>query len=464
MSMKLGLKIGGRQTVTPQLAQSIRLLQLDTPELLAEIDQTLLHNVMLERDDTVDADDVIDDGGILDMDAVLTPAGPDDSREWDEHMADLHADYMPDTQQERHATPVASIQVQILDALRTESLSTGTAAAALAILKAIDEDGRLELSLTELAARRQLPLATLQVALARVREHGPAGYAAQDLAECLRLQLHVLPASSCRSDALALLDAGLLDVGRFGPEGLRRRLGWDETRFGAALNLLRGLDFRPGRQPEDAAAIIPDLVVCRRAGRWQVELHPRARPRLRINHEYEQLLARNRSTGGALRGQLQDARSLLRGLEMRNDTLLKTGRAVLRHQFAFLTGGDAALRPLKLRDVATMIGMHESTVSRVTTGKYVQTPRGLFELRHFFSVTLRGDDDASGAAAKAELRRLIDAESAQAPLSDAQITRALAARGIQVVRRTVAKYREAMGIPTATLRRLTASRTSMRSA
>lgn len=454
MSLKLNTRMAGRQTVTPQLAQSIRLLQLNTQDLLAELSQTLATNVMLERDD----DGVSDDNDVLDMDAALAPAEADDTREWDDHMADLRSGFEGSGSDDYADQRPRSVQAEVLEALQAECLHPGELSAALAVLEAVDDNGRLEQTLETLSAQHDITQPTLRAALTRVRALAPAGYAAATLEECLLLQLDAMTPSSRRDDAVQVVKAGLLAVGRFGPEGLRRKLGFDETRFADALGLLRTLDFHPGRQAEPAEAITPDLIVLRRGGDWRVELHPAATPRLRINRHCEQLLAGCRASGGALRGQLQDARWLLRGLEMRNDTLLKTGCAILRHQFGFLTGGDEALRPLKLREVATMIGMHESTVSRVTSGKYVQTPRGLYELRHFFSVTLRGDEDASAASAKALIRRLVDSEPAGAPLCDSQITRELAAQGIHVVRRTVAKYREGLGIPPATLRRLTAAR------
>ncbi|HEU0197213.1 MAG TPA: RNA polymerase factor sigma-54 [Nevskiaceae bacterium] len=462
MALQLGIKTAARQTVTPQLANSIRMLQLDTPTLLAELEQALTQNVMLEREDDAGDDTPADD--TLDMDAVWSHGVPEDPREWDEHMADVRSDYIPDHERE-YATPAQGLQMRLVAALSEEALSHEVRAAALAVLEEVDGNGRLETPLEEIATRQALPLTTIQAGLQALRVQAPAGYAARSVEECLRLQLRAEAPSALRDDALAVLDGGLLAVGRFGPEGLRRKLGLDTERFSKALNHLRRLELRPGAELEDVPAITPDLLVVKRGGRWQIDLHPSARPRIGINRQYVHLLATTRNSGAsALRAQLQDARALLRGLEMRNDTLLKTGRAILRHQFAFLTGGDTALRPLKLRQIADAIAMHESTVSRVTTGKYVQTPRGLFELRHFFSVSLRGDDDASAASAKARIRQLIAAESTKAPLSDAEITRALAAEHIRVVRRTIAKYRKAMGIPTAALRRLASASHSTRRA
>lgn len=451
MALHLATGTAARQTVTPQLANSIRMLQLSTAELLAEIDTALEQNVMLEQQAEDDHDDIQQ---ALDMDAVLSPGDPEDPREWDEHLADVRADYVPDREPD-YAAPAAGLEMRLLAALELENLPAATRRAALMTLEEVDAVGRLQMSIEELAEKTALSVATIRAGLQALREQAPAGYAAHSLEECLRLQLEALPTSQVRDDALAILASGLLTCGRFGPEGLRRSLGFDEARFARALERIRTLDTRPGVEVDEVPDIKPDLAVIKRGGHWQIELHPSARPRIGINRQYARLVARMRSGATELRAQLQDARALLRGLEMRNDTLLRTGRAILRHQFSFLTGGDLAIRPLKLKEIADAIGMHESTVSRVTTGKYVQTPRGLFELRHFFSVTLRGDDDASAAAAKAHIRALIAAEAPGAALSDTQIMRALAAENIHVVRRTVAKYRNQMEIPNAPLRRLT---------
>lgn len=440
---------GIRQTVTPQLAQSIRFLQLDTPALLAELTRALAQNVMLERSD---------DAGDGDGDDASPDDAGDDEREWDEYLADLHSGRAPEHEHEQ-AEAAPGLQVRLLRALAQENLTPRLRAAACAVLEAVDESGRLATPLGELSRAHGLPLALLGRGLAVLRSLAPTGYAAGSTQECIRLQLHAQPPSAERDDALAILDAGLLDTEHFDPEGLCTRLGFDAARFSRALERLRVLDLHPGSEDDDPQPIVPDLIVTQYGGRWRIDLHPALRPRIGINRGYERLLAESHEHHAALQGQLQDARSLLRGIAMRNDTLLRTARAILHHQFAFLTGGDAALRPLKLREIADAIGMHESTVSRVTTGKYMQTPRGVFELRHFFTVTLRGDDMASAARAKARLRALVDQEPPDAPLSDAQLASALTRDGIRIVRRTVAKYRQAMHIPTAALRQLTASAT-----
>lgn len=443
--------VGGRQTVTPQLARSIRFLQLDTPALLAEVAQQVAENVMLTQEDDAAIED---DSGPGDTD----PAGDgsDDDREWDEYLSDLRSGYTPERESDR-ATATPGLQVRLLQALGEESLTPEVRAAACAVLEAVDESGRLEASLGELAARHGLALRSLRDGLRVLRALAPPGYAARSAGECLRLQLVAQPPSAARTDALALLDAGLLDVGHFDPDALRLQLGFDPARFGRALERLRVLDLHPGRESEDPQPIVPDVIVSHRGGRWRIDLHPALRPRIGINRHYERLLAEARNHHAGLQGQLQDARALLRGLATRNDTLLRTAQAILRRQFGFLGRGDAALQPLKLREVADDIGMHESTVSRITTGKYMQTPRGVFELRHFFTTALRGDEVTSAARAKARLRALIQHEPAATPLSDAQLARSLGGEGIHIVRRTVAKYRQEMHIPTAPLRQLTAS-------
>ena len=296
-----------------------------------------------------------------------------------------------------------------------------------------------------------------------VQKLDPVGIGARDLIECLQLQLAALtPATQGLSLARRIVDHHLKLLAQRDLGPLRRALeaeglqgeddAADDETLVAAVALVRACHPKPGSlisalRPE---YIVPDAMVQRTARGWSVELNGRTLPRLRVNNEYAGLIGQGAGGGGhaLLRSQLQEARWLLKSLEIRHDTLLKVARAVVERQSEFLAQGEEHMKPMILKDIAAAIGMHESTVSRVTSGKYLHTPRGVFELRYFFSSQVEGDDGAgtSSTAIRAKIRRLITDESAGAPLSDGKLAELLSAQGIPVARRTVAKYREAIGI------------------
>jgi RNA polymerase sigma-54 factor len=302
--------------------------------------------------------------------------------------------------------------------------------------------------------------------LARIQALDPAGVGARSVSECLLLQLRLLdPATPGLATARLLAQHHLEQVAARDLAALRRALRASDSELEAALALVRACHPRPGSVISTAAAeyVVPDVFVRRGARGWTVEINPATLPRVRLNQGYAQLIGRG-GEHAAMRTQLQEARWLLRSLEIRNDTLLKVARSIVARQHAFLEHGEEHMEPMVLRDVAAAIDMHESTVSRITAGKYMHTPRGVFEMRYFFSSHVGSAGDSAGGSAtssiaiRARIRKLVREEDPASPLSDGRLAELLAADGIPVARRTVAKYREALGLATAHERRRDASR------
>ena len=328
-------------------------------------------------------------------------------------------------------------------------------------MDALNDDGYLTETTAEIARNLSvdLPVAVEDVeqVLAFLQTLDPAGIGARTLAECIALQLAQLERSTPgRELALRIAREHLQDVADRHLAELRQRLGVDDDALHDALALIRGCNPRPGSGFESAPPeyIVPDVFVRRSAQGWIVEINPASVPRLRVNQGYAGLVTRSQDYA-VLRSQLQEARWLIRSLEIRGETLLKVARTIVQRQAEFLEKGEEAMQPMILRDVAEAVGLHESTVSRVTAGKYMHTPRGIFEFRFFFSshVSGTGGEDVSSVAIRARIRKLIAEEQPGKPLSDAQLAEILSREGVKVARRTVAKYREALGLATSSERR-----------
>jgi RNA polymerase sigma-54 factor len=472
----LQLRLGQQLTMTPQLQQAIKLLQLPVLELQAQVQQALETNVMLEVEDedsqeltpleseqTADQQPDVDDPPreeevsvemVDPWDDTSTPVGErrtseDDDRPLefaDESELDLHQHLV----WQLEISPLDPRQVwigeAIIDALNDDGYLTETPAA---ILESLTTD--LPVSLDE-----------VEQMLAYVQTFDPAGVGARNVAECLCLQLIQLePDTPGRELALTLAQDHLQDVADRDVGALRRALGVDDEALQEAMALIQGCQPRPGAafQSSQPEYIVPDVFVKRTGHGWAVEINPASVPRLKVNQSYAGVVARS-ADYASLRAQLQEARWLIRSLEIRNETLLKVARTIVQRQSAFFEKGDEAMQPMILRDVAEAVSMHESTISRVTTGKYMHTPRGIFEFRHFFSSHVSGTDggDVSSVAIRARIRRLIADEEAARPLSDAQLAELLASEGIKVARRTVAKYRESLGLASSSERRQAAAR------
>ncbi|AZR83757.1 RNA polymerase factor sigma-54 [Bordetella pertussis] len=462
----LELRPGQHLTLTPQLQQSIRLLQLSSLELEAELSQALAENPLLERDEdpareeqadpereaSVEADEAPDTE--LRLDEMPGSGGvlPDDD-------SDLPQAARPDTLREH-----------LLGQLALTRAAPRDAALCGLLIDELDENGYLDSPLEEiltwLPAEVQADLDELRAALALLQSFDPAGIGARDMAECLQLQLRQpdparLPEAA---DAEVLACARricaqhlpLLATGNVAR--VREAVQCDEAVVRAAHALIPRLEPRPGRAWAVPAAdyAIPDVIVRRTRQGWQAVLNSAVVPRLHVNAVYAQVLGGQRQGGNAgLQAQLQQARWMIRNVEQRFDTILRVAQAIVAHQQAFFTQGPAAMRPLILKDIAGELDLHESTISRATTQKYMLTPFGTLELKRFFGagVSTDGGDATSATAVQAVIRQMVADEDRAKPLSDSQIMQRLADQGIVIARRTVAKYREALRIAPATLRK-----------
>src|SRR5574337_206755 len=320
-----------------------------------------------------------------------------------------------------------------------------------------DDDTDFEELLPLLPPELELEVEDLQIALHHVQNLEPTGVAARSPQECLALQLRALPSSPARTAALSIVEEHLELLANRDFVKLKRLLQCDDELLREAHALICSLDPRPGARfsVSDAHYVIPDVVVRKHRGRWAATLNPEAMPKLRINQLYAQILQQNRGSAGGLSSQLQEAKWLIKNVQQRFDTILRVSQAIVDQQRQFFDYGEVAMRPLTLREIADQLGLHESTVSRVTTQKYMATPRGVLELKYFFGSHVATDTGgaASSTAIRALLRQLVEAEDRKKPLSDARIAELLGQQGIVVARRTVAKYRESLNIPPVSLRK-----------
>lgn len=490
MKPVLKTQLGQQLHLTPQLLQSIRLLQLTAQQLHLEVTQALELNPLLEIDEDLDASDSEnDDAGespevmealgesaddrndrALDDFEVIHEPYQDESfsptEDWSSPRAAVDSD---DDPLQRLADPSAgSLREQVLAQLQPGLKGPAELAAAEWLVEQVDDSGYLATTLESLQAEaaRLFGLTPTRIEALRQRMlHGePCGYGAVDLRECLTVQLRELSADADRELALQLVADFLPHLASGENEQICAQLGIDAGALQRALRLILSLQPKPGEQQAEAPGhfIQPDVCAFRRNGQWQVALSAGTAPRLRVNAAYEQILSRGRAgeDHAQLRELLQEARWLSRGLAMRYDTLLRTAQVIVERQQAFLDQGEEAMLPMTLREIADAIGMHESTVSRITSGKYLQTPRGVFELKYFFSSRLDGAEVAN-TAVRAMVRRLIEAENPAMPLADDTIALMLARQGIRIARRTVAKYRDQLHIGAAKVRRLAAKAPGM---
>ena len=471
----LQLKLGQQLTMTPQLQQAIKLLQLPVLEIQVQVQEALESNVMLEAEedeqveltslDSPEAQEQAADESTTETEEVIVemedpwaesaPAGADSRAQDDD---DRPLEFSDSTQGDLHQHLIWQLEISKLD---PREVWIGEA-----IVDALNEDGYLTESTDEIARSLcvDLPVSEADVEriLSFVQALDPSGVGARDVSECLCLQLTQLEnGTPGRQLALQIARDHLQTVADHDIAALSRDLHTDEESVRVALALIRGCNPRPGAaftssQPE---YVVPDVFVKRTETGWSVEINPASVPRIRVNQTYAGLVSRA-ADYASLRGQLQEARWLVRSLEIRNETLLKVARAIVQRQAQFLEQGEEAMQPMILRDIADAIEMHESTISRVTTGKYMHTPRGIIEFRYFFSSHVAGADgtDVSSVAIRARIRKLIADEEAGKPYSDSQLAQVLSGEGIKVARRTVAKYRESLGIGSSSERRHAALR------
>ncbi len=468
----LQLKLGQQLTMTPQLQQAIRLLQLPTIELQAHIRELLESNVMLEQDEDTESGtyeslsssetapetaapveeppvEVIDDGwSDQSVGAAENPWSGGGSGD-------------EDRQQEFADSTGQTLREHLLWQLELARLNARDVAIGRAVVDAINDDGYLSEPLDVIGASLKPELdpsiAEVERVLAIVQMFDPPGVGARSVSECLLLQLEQLePSTPGLASAKAIARNHLELLAERELTALRRELRTSDEELETAVALVRACHPRPGSIVSGSSPeyVVPDVFVRRTPRGWSVEINAATLPRVRLNQSYASLVGRSTSHA-SMRAQLQEARWLLKSLEIRNDTLTKVARSIVERQSEFLDQGEEYMRPMILRDIAEAIAMHESTVSRVTSGKYMHTPRGVFELRYFFSSQVEGSDGSgtSSTAIRAKIRKLIRDEDPAAPLSDSRIAEILSGEGIPVARRTVAKYRETMGLSPSNERR-----------
>lgn len=488
--MKPGLqfRLNQQLTLTPQLQQAIRLLQLSQLELEAELRQIAESNPLLEfADDNPDnlegdereseppmdaipvsssssssSSDTVDDAEAPEWGDVERDGGSDDPVDFSLSGASSRNNNPDEDGFEPQSAAQETLQEHLLWQLNLTHMSARDRTIATVLIDALNPDGYLTESMESLIAALPADIRATEAEVEYVRHmlqrFDPTGVASFDLRDCLRVQLEQFDADTPQRElALRIVDAELELLARNDIARLARKLRVSEDDTAAAAVLIRSLDPRPGAALDVTPVeyVAPDVYARKDVGRWRVSLNPDCQPRLGLNQHYCGLIAQARGTDASwMRGQLQEARWLIKSLESRAETLLKVAEAIVRRQSAFLDYGPEAMHPLVLREVAEEVGMHESTISRVTTRKYIHTPRGTFELKHFFSSGVSTEDggSASATAIQAMLRKLVDAEDPRKPLSDQAIAEELHRKGIQVARRTVAKYREAMRIPSSSER------------
>ncbi|HEY9032955.1 MAG TPA: RNA polymerase factor sigma-54 [Pseudomonadales bacterium] len=480
MKQSLQLKQGLQVNMTPQLQQAIRLLQLSSLDLQQEIQHALDSNPLLERIDDDDSEIHQPDNreGIADNNASDDYEGGDQQlAEWSDDIPDeLPVDTRwDDVYQNASSSLPASDQRDLPDPadsnsahqdlkdhlrwqLNTTRLVDSDRVIALAIIDSLNPNGLLSLPARELyqslADELDIEFEEFEAVRQLIQEFDPVGVASVDLRECLLVQLRQFPDNTpFVNDARLIVDRHLQLLASHDYAQLKRRTRFKEGRLKEAVNMILRLNPHPGDSIDsgDTEYITPDVIVKKRENRWMVELAADNAVRLRINNDYASLIQRadNSEENTYLRNNLQEARWFIKSLQSRNETLLKVASKIVEHQRGFLDYGEEAMKPLILQDIARDIDMHESTISRVTNRKYMHTPRGIFELKYFFSshVSTDAGGECSSTAIRAMIKKLISQESSKKPLSDNKLASLLSEQGIHVARRTVAKYREAMAIP-----------------
>ncbi|EAS63676.1 RNA polymerase sigma-54 factor [Photobacterium angustum] len=480
MKTSLQLKLGQQLAMTPQLQQAIRLLQLSTLDLQQEIQEALDGNPLLELEEnedpstnddkaatessTDDASDNIDDIESFDTaDVIDTNEMPEElpvDTTWDDvYSAGTGStgialdDDIPAYQGET----TESLQDYLMWQVQLTPFSETDLAIATAIIDAVDEKGYLSCSAEDILESfddDELELDEVEAVLKRVQQFDPLGVASRSLQECLLLQLATYPKETqWLTEAKMLLSDHIALLGNRDYRQLMRETKLKEADLKAVMALIHSLDPRPGNRVihSDTEYVVPDVSVFKDHGKWVVTINPDSVPRIKVNEQYAALSKNTRNSADSqfIRTHLQDAKWLIKSLESRNETLLKVARCIVEHQQDFFEYGEEAMKPMVLNDIALAVEMHESTISRVTTQKYMHTPRGIFELKYFFSSHVSTDNggECSSTAIRALVKKLVAAENQAKPLSDSKIATLLAEQGIMVARRTIAKYRESLGIP-----------------
>jgi RNA polymerase sigma-54 factor len=461
MKPSLQFRLSQHLTLTPQLQQSIRLLQLSTVELNQEIERLLMENPALEREDAESGHETAPHAAAASGSEAAPEPAPERAAPESDWSADIAATWRggDDEDSDRNfATPdTPTLRDHLRAQLSLVNLGNRDRVFVELLVDALDDDGYLTQPLEEIAAlfpaEAEADLEELGIALRHLQNLEPAGVGARSPAECLCLQLRALRDTHAddpvRRLALEIADKHLELLANRDYTRLKIVTGANDDALRAAQRLILALNPRPGAAfaKVEARYVVPDVIVRKTRNVWRASLNPDAMPRLRINHLYAELAAGARN--GGISSQLQEARWLIKNVQQRFDTILRVAQAIVDRQRHFLEHGEVAMRPLVLREIAQTLGLHESTISRVTTQKYMASPRGTFELKYFFGSHVATDAGgaASSTAIRALIKQLVAAEDARAPLSDARISQILGEQGIVVARRTIAKYRESLQIP-----------------
>jgi RNA polymerase sigma-54 factor len=481
--------MGQQLTMTPQLQQAIRLLQLSTLDLQQEIQEALDSNPLLEveehefSDETAgkneqkqDTDDVTvsasaddtpseyeqESSEALNKDTVSDEMAMDVT--WDEYMSAAPSSSsgpMPEDESIYQGASTETLHEYIMWQLQLTPFSPTDEAIAIAIVEAIDESGILTLSCEDIVEslnkdnnEEEIELDEVQAVLKRIQLFDPIGIAARSLQECLCIQLNQFdPATPWLAETKMILTEYIDLLASRDYRTLMKKTKLKEDELKEVMTLIHSLNPKPADTivREESEYVIPDVSVKKVKGRWMVELNPDSMPKIRVNSQYAAMSRSVKSSSDSqfIRSHLQEAKWFIKSLESRNETLLKVTNCIVKQQQGFFEHGPEAMRPMVLNDVAEMVEMHESTISRVTTQKYMHTPRGIFELKYFFSshVSTENGGECSSTAIRALIKKLISAENSAKPLSDSKIADILAEQGIKVARRTIAKYRESLAIP-----------------
>ncbi len=469
MKPRLSPALHQQLILTPQLRLAIRLLQLSTAELELEVAEAMDSNPLLdwteddveppaEAHETRDADGVDGQREAQNEQEFAEEPWDREGEPWQERAGPASDGSSSFDVACEHAASEETLHDHLFWQLHLSHFSQRDLSIGVALIDGIDDDGYLRDGLDAIADSLEPEISAnpgeILLVLQRIQQFDPVGVGARELDECMRLQLHALaPDTPGRALAIIITEGPLARLPKIGIDGLCKELGCGREDAQTAVELLRSLDPRPGAQHGAMPAgtyVTPDCVIWRQQGLWRVALAAGATPRIGIHHGYEQMI-HGASSGDAdyLRGRLQEARWLIKGLESRADTLLRVMRCLVREQAGFLEFGAQALQPLTLRSIAGELGLHESTVSRAIARKYVRTPRGTIALRDFFAsgIETEGGGSASSTAIQDMIRKLVESEDPRKPLSDARLAERLKTDGVPVARRTVAKYREALHIP-----------------
>ncbi len=474
MKHSLQLKLSQHLALAPQLQQSIRLLQLSTMELNEELERLLQENPMLEREDGEEptAEKEFNESSLFSADSLpssnksedATPLESPNEDPWDgEGFSFSQQDDGDDTDYPQLAANAPSLRDYLNQQLSLTRHSDRDKKIISVLIDLLDEDGYLTQSLEELAGtlppELEIEFVELQIALRNLQNFDPPGIGARNLSECLSLQLQALPQDTAYvQEALITVREHLSSLAARDFTKLKRLLRCDDATLRAIQSLIVGLNPRPGANfgSTETRYVVPDVLVKKVKGLWVATLNPQAMPRLRINRMYAEILHRSRDANSRqLTTQLQEAKWLIKNVRQRFDTILRVSQAIVDRQRHFFEHGDVAMRPLVLREIADTLELHESTVSRVTTQKFMLTARGMYELKHFFGshVTTETGGSCSATAIRALMKQLISEEDQKKPLTDSQLSEILGQQGIVVARRTVAKYRESLQILPVNLRK-----------